>query len=941
MQAKDGFCAVSAWGRHGIANVTSGRLAFLTLLVAQSAITQPCIAAAQAGPPVATAPVTRVAFERFTLPNGLTVLVHTDHGSPSIFVGTWYKTGSRDEPPGKTGFAHLFEHLMFQSTAHRPQEYMAALKAIGGVNANGITRMDNTAYFETVPTNALDAILWMESDRMGYLDGGITQALLDEQRRVVLNEKRQGELRAEDMASRHFLSAFYPADHPYAHPTIGSTRDIENATLDDVKGWFQSHYGAGNAVLVLSGDIDIATAREKVTRYFGAIRPGTPISRPLQWAPSWTETRRDILYGGFPHASLSRNWTVPNTSPRETTLLQLAARAMTGARDAPLVHALVTQAKVATRVSATVNENALGSILIIAMDLRPGVSPTAAAQALDTALADFVAKGPPASRLQSTVDATDDALLRSLDDPAAIGNYLGDGEVAHGDPRYFLRQRDWIAAARPTEVQAIAARYLTRPYYELTTLPIPERTPAPTDVDRSHMPLPGPFNTRISVPPVTTTRLSNGMTLVVARRPGTATVDMSLQFDSGTLSDPRLSPQTVTWAFDLLNAGTTTGSAETIQQRQSRLGMRMGTREGPTNSAVVWSVANSRLAPSLALVADLVRHPSYPQSALDDARADALRTLDAGERNPFVAGTALFRRALWGDADARGRMPTRRDIEAESCTALTGFQADHIVPGRATLYMVGDVAPEQAKALAERYFGDWRGASSPPAGPALPPAPRGPAHGPRLILIDAPGAPQSSITVGTVVPPFDKDRSATETLVAAALADIGSGRLNANLRQDKGWSYGFGGEIQDVPQGGRLFVARGTVQADRTADSLAELRRELADITTTRPMTQAELDAQRDSMVRASALHYTRNAAFLDWLETAGAYALPYDRPATLGERLNAVTLADARATAQRLFDPAAMTWLVIGDLRIIEPQIRALGIAPVQVWDVHGRPLR
>ncbi|MDY0957231.1 pitrilysin family protein [Sphingomonas sp. CFBP8993] len=883
--------------------------------------------------------VADVAFERFTLPNGLTALVHTDHSSPSVFVGLWYKTGSRDEPPGKTGFAHLFEHLMFQSTAHRPQEYMAALNAIGAVRANGMTRTDDTVYFETVPTNALDSVLWLESDRMGYLDGGITQALLDEQRRVVLNEKRQGELRPEEMAWRHFLTAFYPAGHPYAHPTIGSTEDIEGATLDDVKHWFQGHYGAGNAVLVLSGDIDAATAREKITRYFGAIRPGTPISRPLQWTPSLTETRRDRLYGDFAQTSISRSWPIPNTSPRDTTLLLLAARAMAGPKDAPLVRALVTDAKVATGVTATVNESALGSVLNLSIGVRPGVSPEVASRALDAALADYATKGPPPSRLQSIIAATDASLLRSLDDNAAVGNRLGEGEVAHGDPAYFLKQRTWINDARPDEVRAVAAKWLTRPYYEMITMPVPDRQAGSADVDRSHMPAPGPFKSEIAFPPVTTMTLANGLKLVVARRPGTATVDLGLQFATGTQSDPGIAADVVTNAFHLLGAGAKTRAGEPVEQRLSQLGIQLGAQAGPWNSGVRWSVANNRLDDSFALVADLVRHPAYPATAVEEARATTLSARGAEGRNPFAAAMPLLNRAIWGDHDPRGHVPTTQDADTISRQHLVDYQAHHIVPGDATLYVVGDVTPDRAKALAERYFGTWTGPATHDSLP-VPVAPTD-AKGPHLILVDAPGAPQSSIAVGTLIPPFDKDRSAIETITAATLANIGSGRLNANLRQDKGWSYGFGGEIQDAPSGDRLFVARGTVQADRTADSLAELRREFSDFAATRPPTQAELDAQRNMMIRAATLRYSRNEAFLDSLETSGSYKLPYDRPNTLAQRLNAVTLGEVQDSARRLVRPDALTWVVIGDLRTIEPQIRALGLAPVEVWDVRGRKLR
>lgn len=889
------------------------------------------LAAVPVGPAAVAAPSAtgrQLAYDRFTLPNGLTVLVHTDHGSPSVFVGVWYKTGSRDEPPGKTGFAHLFEHLMFQSTAHRPQEYMSVLQRIGAVGANGITRTDTTAYYETVPSNALDTILWLESDRMGYLDGGITQGLLDEQRRVVLNEKRQGELRPEEQAWRHFLGAFYPAGHPYAHPTIGSTADIEGATLDDVKDWFRTHYGAGNAVLVLSGDIDAATAREKVTRYFGGIRPGGAIDRPLRWTPALADTRRDLMYGNFARTTIARSWPIPNESPREQALLQLAARAMTGAKDAPLVRALVTEAKVATGVAATLGESALGSVLTVSMEVAPGVSPTVAGAALDRAMADVMAHGPDPDTLRRIMAVSDTGLLRGLEQANTVGTWLADGEIAQGDPGIILKKRAWVAAATPAEVRAVAARWLGRPYYELTTMPLPALAAAATDVDRSRMPGPGAFRTAITLPPVTRTVLSNGMTLVVARRAGAGMVDMTLQFPVGTLADR---PGVAARAFGLM-------ADDAVGKRLAALGANVGTHVDPWAGGISWSVANDRLDQAMPLIADMVRRPAYPADAVDEANAAATRGFDRYERNPSAAGVALLKRAIWGDADPRGHIATRQEPRDVSRQALLDFHTRHLVPTRATLYVVGDVDPQRARTLAERAFGDWRSSAAITRPPAITTAV---AAGPRIILVDAPGATQSSVTVGSVVPPFDKDASAAETLASAVVADIGAGRLNRNLRQDKGWSYGFGGGIDDAPTGDRLFVASGTVQADRTAQSVAELAREFAEVTTTRPLTASELDCQRDAMTRGAAQRFTGNGAVLGALVTSGTYGLPFDRAASSDRRLAAVTLDQAQALARRMFRPDALTWIVIGDRRTIEPQIRALHLAPVTVWDVYARPVR
>lgn len=875
-------------------------------------------------------------YARFTLPNGLTTIVHTDRTSPSVFVGIWYRTGSRDEPAGKTGFAHLFEHLMFQGTAHRKQELGAAFRAIGAIGMNGVTRTDHTAYYETVPTNALDAALWLESDRMGYLDGGITQAALDEQRSIVLNEKRQGELRPEEAAWRHFLSAFYPADHPYAHPTIGSTADIEAASLGDVKSWFASHYGAGNAVLVLSGDIDADTAREKVARYFGGIRTGLPISRPVQWAPPRTETRRDRLYGAFPATHLSRSWSIPNGDPRERTLLLLAARAMAGSMESPLVRALVTDGKVATGVSATLNEGELGSVLQVSLDLRPGASPEAAGQALDAALADYRTHGPAAERLATIIAATDTAVLRMLENPAAIGNMLGDGEIAHADPAYFLRQREWIKAATPEEVRAIGAKWLDRPYYELLTLPTPATPQAVPDVDRSRMPQPGPFKSTIVFPAISEQTLPNGLKLVVARRPGVGMVDFSLQF-AGDPASPGYPRGTGSRALALLASGTPSRSGAPVSRRLAAVGTSLSADSDDGRSAIRWGAANAAAEESLDLVGDLLRKPPpYPAAAVAEANATARGGSEAAVRNPSGAGPALLRRAIWGDPDGPGTAAPSHEGVAITREMLLDYHGRRLAPTGATLYIVGDITPERARAMAEHAFEGWHATGPAPA--AAPPAePRVPAA-PRLILVDAPGAAQTSITVGAPIAPFDRDQSAVEALATATLADISSGRLNLNLRQDKGWSYGFGGGIDDSPAGPRLFLASGSVQADRTGASIAELHRELNEIATTRPITQGELDAHSDAMIRSTVQSFVRNDAFLGALTTAGSYGLPWDRAATTDRRLAAVTLPQVQAASRALFRPDGQTWIVIGDRKTIEPQVRALGIAQIEIWDTHGR---
>jgi zinc protease len=879
----------------------------------------------------------QIPYERFTLPNGLTTLVYSDHTVPTVFVGVWYKIGSKDEPEGRTGFAHLFEHLMFQPTRHRPTEYFPPLAAVGATGINGSTTTDYTNYFETAPSNALDRVLWMEADRMGDLSTGMTQALLDEQRAVVKNEKRQGELGAGTASEAQFLRGYYPVGHPYAHTTIGAMEDLDRASLDDVKAWFDANYGASNAVLVLAGDIDAAAAREKVARYFGAVRQGAPISRTERWTPSAPEVRRDVVYENIPAASISRTWPLSSDASRDNTLLQLAARSLAGGKGTPLHDTLVEDLGLATSVSASVNEGLLASAFALSVQLKPGVSPDAADAAIDGVLAKFYADGPKADRLETVVTATDLSLLRMLENSGAIGAWLADGEVIHGDPTYFLKQRDWINGADRDEVRDLAARTLSRPYYELIQLPSPTPFAAPDAsevADPTRMPDPGPADTRIQFPAVEETTLSNGLKLVVARRPNLPVVEACLQFATGSLAEDAYGHGAAERAVALMPAGTDRYNAEQLSREASRIGVRLDGGAQDRESGVRWSMLVANLDQGFGLAAEVVRHPVYPQREVDRAIEAVGPEFEAYERNPFNAAGPIYARAIWGDGHRNGRIGARTDAAEISRDAIRAFHDRELGPNNATLYLVGDITLDQARALAQKHFGDWCPVTPTPLATVAPAAG---APG-RVILVDAPGAAQTSLTVGHVVSAFDPDQSAAEALADAVLGAGFNSRLNMNLRENKGWTYGFTGGVSDAPFGQRLFTASGSIEADHTADAMVEIRKELVDYVGDHPATQEEIDRDRTARILALPSAFSGNAAFLGSIIDSAAYGLPYDRAASSGERLAAVTLDQVNAVARQTYRPDQLTWVVVGDLAKIETSVRALNLGAVEVWDVYGK---
>lgn len=879
----------------------------------------------------------KIDYQTFTLPNGLTTIVYTDHTTPNVYVGVRYRVGSKDEPDDRTGFAHLFEHLMFQPTAHRQGEFFLPLDAVGATNMNGMTTTDATDYYETVPTNALDRALWMEADRMGSLLGGITQAVLDEQRAVVKNEKRQGELQPGARASERYLESYYPQGHPYSHSVIGSMEDIDAASLDDVRQWFTDHYGAANAVLVLSGDIDLETAREKVTRYFGGVRPGAPVNRLDQWTPSFPEIKRDVVYENVATASFSRTWPLSNDDPRRNTLLQLVAKTLAGGKNTPLQKLLVDERQLALGVSAGVTENALTSSFTLSVALKPGVTKAQVEPVLNAALQTYFENGPAAQDVDTIIAATDNALLRSLESNARIGGWLMDGYFDHADPGFFLQQRAWIQDASAQEMKTLARSLLQRPYYEMVQMPTPIATATDTGVDPNQMPAAGDPVGQVRFPPIREAVLSNGLKLVVAQRPRLPIFDASLVFATGSSAEDAYGRDVAGQAFGLLSSGTDQHTASQLARELGRIGVSVGASAAARQSAVSWSGATQHMDRAFALVSEMVRHPSYPQSEIEK-RLDGLDArFEAYERNPINAAGALYARAIWGDTHPMGRIPTRDDSRIISRDAIQRFHDHEVGPNDATLYMVGDITLEQAKAMAETAFGDWKRVAPTPLGL------NGSAQGAkaRIILVDAPGSPQTSISAGHVVGPFDKDQSAANALTDAVLGSSFHSRLNTDLREQKGWAYGFGGGTSNASVGQRVFTASGSVQADKTAASMIEIRNEIRDFVTTRPITEEELDREKTAAVLAVPSGFTTGGSFLSSIISSAAYGLPYDRAEGTMDRLSAVTLDQARALAIQTYRPDDLTWVIVGDLGLIEKDVRALNLGPVEVWDVYGRRLR
>ncbi|MET0269128.1 MAG: pitrilysin family protein [Sphingomonas sp.] len=903
----------------------------------------------------------RLDVQRFTLANGLTVLVHTNRRNPSVFVGVYYRVGSKDEPRGRSGFAHLFEHLMFQPTANRAGEYFTPLTLAGATDANASTLTDYTEYHQIVPTNALDLALWMESDRMAHLAGGLTQAVLDEQRAVVKNEARQTPENAS-LSERRFQQDFYPAGHAYAHPVIGSMADIDAATLPEVKDWYATRYGAGSAILVLSGDIDIATARAKVAHYFADVPRRATAARPAARLPLLSKTRRVVFHDQVPAPVITRVWSIDPTAARDMALLQSAEQTMKVPGPGSMRDDLVGGGKVATNLSTDMDQRLLSTTFSLSIAVRPGVPVAVAEAALDAAIARYIAHGPDQAQLAKIAAITDQSMLRSTQDNVDVGTQMGLGELYVGDPALMMRQRDWTVGATPAQLREVAGRWLTRPFYQQTILPgAPDPLPpaaapvampvaAPVDrtvaaaaeatagvVDRTRMPEPGPFKSDVVFPKITRMVLGNGLKLIVAERHDTPLVDAVMRFPTGTLADLRYAPGTAEQAFALMTAGTTTLDANALARARERIAIVTGGNRGGRRSSFSWSTQTRNADAGFALAADMLRHPAYPQAQVDSYVAAAAGRRAAYAADPQNAAVPLMLRALWGADDPNGRIIDPRTAPPLTRAALEAFHRRELGADGATLVMMGDITPGEARRLAERDFGDWRRGGPAAAAPAVAPPP---ARG-RIILVDAPGAEQSLVMIGRLVAPYDPDRAAAEAIADATLSAAFDSRINTNLREDKGWTYGFAGGTADAPAGPRLYSAAGAIETAHTAAAMTEINHEAAALVTDRPITAAELEARRVAAIHAVPAELDNDAKLMAAIVRADDHDRPLDDQRHDGQRLAAVTLDQVNRVARDAFQPSALTWVVVGDLSRIERDVRALNLASVEVWSIYGERLR
>jgi zinc protease len=881
-----------------------------------------------------------IPYTKFVLANGLTVLVHEDHKAPIVAVNTWYHVGSKNEKLGKTGFAHLFEHLMFSGSENFNYTYINAMERIGATNLNGTTNGDRTNYFENVPTSMLDYVLFAESDRMGHLLGVLDQKKLDLQRGVVQNEKRQGENQPYGVTRQLLAENTYPVGHPYSWTTIGFMQDLDAASMGDVQEWFKTYYGPNNVTVVIAGDITSEGARQKVEKYYGAIPAGPPVVTREAWVAKRTGTHRDSVQDRVPQARLYRVWNVPQADSPEEALLDLAAQILGQGKTSRLYKRLVYKDQVATGATATDNNSEIAGQFFLTLTAKPGGDLKTVEAAADQELQNFLKNGPTEAELQLAKTQTYGQYARIME---RIGGFGGKSDILAkcqtftGNPDCYKEYLKRIQAATPASVRKVANEWLSDGDYVLEVQPFSTTLKASAPIDRSKEPATGSAMS-LKLPPMQKATLSNGLKIVLAERHSAPVVNFSLLVNGGYSSDASSALGTCSFAQRMLEEGTPSRDSLKIGEELESLSAEFSAGASLDFATVDLDALKANIDKSLEIYADLILHPAFPEKEFTRLQKDRLAAIQREKVTPNSMALRVMPSLLYGkDHPYSGAFlttGTEATVSKMTREDLVKFHETWFKPNNATLLIVGDTTLAEVTPKLERLFASWKSGEVPKQ--TIPSAPE---PGKDVVyLLDRPGSGQSLILAAQLAPAFNDPDQISLELVNDIFGGNFSSRINMNLREDKHWSYGVRSRL--VPaKGERPYFSISPVQTDKTKESLMELIAEYKNIVGSKPITASEL---KDEQTNAT---LGLPGGFETVQQLSGAYGnilqygLPDDYYDTFTQKVLSATPDTANEIAKKYIQPGHLVWIVVGDMSKVESGIRELNIGEVHKIDADGNP--
>ncbi len=924
------------------------------------AIAQTAMAQKKSGTMDAKLKLPVLKYETYTLPNGLKVITHEDHRLPLVAVDLWYHVGPLNERPGRTGFAHLFEHMMFEGSEHVGEKaHIKYVQGAGATDVNGTTDFDRTNYFETMPANQLELALWLESDRMGFLMEGLDRKLLTNQRDVVRNERRQGEgqpYAAADEAVAHLL---YPKGHPYYGDVIGSHADIEAARIADIRDFHQQFYTPNNASIAIAGDFDAAKLKELLTKYFGPIPAGPKVEPVTVVTPPITSQKRATVTDTVKLPQVTIAWLVPAAYTAGSDDAEAAIYALGGAKASRLDQALVYKTQVAQRVSCYTRLDKLNGTAQCSITAKPGVKLEDLEATFWSELAKLQTAGPTAEEIEAakagylTEKITG---LQRLGGFGGIADTLDEYNQYTGDPGYLPKDIAAVEAVSVASAKAAAVKYLTKDSAVVVycvpgkkVLDDVPRSPEDTDANvkitnpytaqfeasqawRKEVPKAGPPVT-VHLPVPETFTLANGLKVYVVPEHSLPVLSASFVTRAGNENNVSGKEGLASLTAQTMGEQTTTRDLKTLADDEEKIGVRIGVIASMDGASSGLTVLTNHTNGAFNLFSDVLLHPAFKDEDLDRLKKQRLIGIQQEMDNVGAMIRRVGPKLLYGEhpygASSTG---TTESVSSLTREDLTGFYASHYGPADSALVLAGDVTPAEAKKLAEEYFGKWEGKAS--AAITLPPAPTPqPTH---VVIVDKPGAPQTALEVFGLGVPANSPDLQTLQVMNYVLGGSFASRINMNLREVHGYTYGANSMYQSYRAGGP-FVAGGLVRTDVTGPAATQLMYEIKRFPTT-PPTEAELNEAKVANVQSLPGRFETTEAIAGSMTSIYLYERPLDYYATLPAKYQAVTAADVQRVATEDVHPDQLIIVAAGDRAKIEPQLKAADLGPVEVRDINGK---
>jgi len=900
-----------------------------------------------------------IKYETYTLPNGLKVITHVDHRLPLVSVDLWYHVGPLNEKAGRTGFAHLFEHMMFEGSEHVGEKaHIRIVQGAGATDVNGTTDFDRTNYFETMPANQLELALWLESDRMGFLMEGLNRELLKNQRDVVRNERRQGEGRAYDIPQEELMHELFPKDHPYYADVIGSHADIEAARIADIRDFHQQFYTPNNASIAIAGDFDPVKLKALLTKYFGPIPEGPKVEPVTVVTPAITQQKRETVTDTVKLPQFEIAWLTPARFTPGAEDAAVAMFALGEGKVSRLNQALVYKTQMAQSVRCGVDALKLTGIAQCSITGKPGVKLEDIEKVVWSEIDKLQKEGPTAEEVEA---AKAGSLSRKIEGLQRLGGFGGVADTLDlynqytGDPGYLPKDIAATEAVTKASAQAAAQKYFTKDSAAIVEA-VPgkkvvndvPRSPDDTDANvklvnpytaefeasqewRKTMPKAGP-PVMVHLPVPQTFTLPNGLKVYVVEDKALPVLSATMASRAGSANNPEGKAGLATLTAQTMGEATTTLGLNELASAQERIGTRIGVMANMDGAMGSMTVLTNHTNEGMKLLADVIEHPAFNADDLERLRRQRLIGIQQETDNVQAMAQRVGPKLVFGDTPyGMSGTGTTDSVKALKLDDVKGFYAAHYGPKDSALVLAGDVTMAEARKLAEENFGKWTGTVS--ADVTIPPAPKlGPTH---VVIIDKPGAPQTALEAFGVGVAADSPDVPAISIMNYTLGGSFASRINMNLREQHGYTYGASSQYLSYSDGG-LFVAGGLVRTNITGPAAKELMGEITKFPGS-PSTEAELTQAKDARVQSLPGQFETTEVIAGSMASLFINKRPLDYYATLPAKYRAVTAADVARLAKEDIHPDQLIIVAAGDRAKIEPGLKEAGVGPIEVRDGQG----